>query len=389
MAGRYGNEKKRLLIPTDAFTPRWDGIARFLHEIIPELTDEFDVEVIAPLFPGFEGWVDKEKRYKIIRVKSSRIRVSDYYFTRFAFSTIKRAVKKADIVWTQAIMPMGVLGILLAKHFDKPLVATIHSFEWELARDSMPRWNPLRLISPFVVRRLSRFFYNKASRIIVPDEEAKEKLIMNGIKAEIKVAHLGVDVEKFSPTKSKEAAKKKLGIPPSKKVIGYTGRIGREKDLATLYRAFLRVANEHDDVLLMVVGSGIRRIEAMFKRAPNIMFVGNTNNVKLYLDAMDIYVLPSLTETSSLSTMEAMACAIPVIVTPVGHVKHYIKEKYNGMFFPKGNYLVLSLKLLALLKNEKLMKKLGRNARETILEEYNFRKNKEKIISLLREATNG
>ena len=45
-------DKKKLLIATDNFLPRWDGIARFLVELIPALTHKFDVTIVAPRFPG-------------------------------------------------------------------------------------------------------------------------------------------------------------------------------------------------------------------------------------------------------------------------------------------------------------------------------------------------
>jgi len=113
------------------------------------------------------------------------------------------------------------------------------------------------------------------------------------------------------------------------------------------------------------------------------MLPGSVDNVVDYLQAMDVFVLPSLTETSSLATMEAMACELPVVTTKVGFVKEYIREKHNGMFFPFKNSLVLSMKIEMLLENPELRAELGRNARKTIVESFSWEKTKERISEII------
>ena len=83
----------------------------------------------------------------------------------------------------------------------------------------------------------------------------------------------------------------------------------------------------------------------------NIILTGSKDNVVPYLQAMDIYVLPSLTETTSISTLEAMSCGLPVVVTPVGYVKNYIHDGKNGLFFPKKNSGILARKINELIKD--------------------------------------
>ena len=54
MTEQSHKEKKRLLIATDNFLPRWDGISRFLSEIIPRLTEHYEITVVAPDFGTYE-----------------------------------------------------------------------------------------------------------------------------------------------------------------------------------------------------------------------------------------------------------------------------------------------------------------------------------------------
>ena len=112
---------------------------------------------------------------------------------------------------------------------------------------------------------------------------------------------------------------------------------------------------------------------------------GQKDNVIPYLQAMDMFVMPSLTETSSLATMEAMSCGIPPITTPVGYVKEYVIDRENGMIFPFKNSLVLSMKIEILLKDEEYRLYLGRKARETIEKQFNWDKTVEGIKKVLEK----
>ena len=111
---------------------------------------------------------------------------------------------------------------------------------------------------------------------------------------------------------------------------------------------------------------------------------GQQEDVVPYLQAMDIYVLPSLTETTSLSTLEAMACALPVICTPVGAIKTYIKHRENGFLFPRGNVEKLTQYLMVLLKKPKRREELGLAARKTVKEQFHWENTAERIKHSLK-----
>ncbi|MBU3942017.1 MAG: glycosyltransferase family 4 protein [Nanoarchaeota archaeon] len=375
--------KKKLLIATDSFLPRWDGIARFLNEILPKLSADYDITVIAP---RFNGQLAEFKDISIIRIPLSRIRVGDYTPAKFCIRKVIKAVKQADIVWTQTIGPIGAPAILAARFFRKPLAVYIHSIEWELFSKSISRKNPFRNSISLFTKAAARCLYNKCSLLIVPSVEVAEILNWHNIRTKKRVVHLGADTSKFRPADNKKAAKKKIGINPEHVVIGFSGRIGREKDLVTLYRAFLRLRKSYDKLVLLIIGKGVKELRIMLESKKDIIVIESVDNIVPYLQAMDIYVMPSLTETSSLSTMEAMSCSIAVVSTPVGYIKDYIKNSYNGLFFNKQNPYELSKKLAVLLDDEKLRVKIGENARKTIIEFYNWNKTTEGIEEALREV---
>ena len=368
---------KKLLIATDCFLPRWDGVTRFLIEIIPHLRQKYKVTVIAPEFLGI---LHNIEGVEVIRFPTINIDFADIKFTSFHYGRIKKIVKEHDIVFSQTIGPIGISAIRAAKKYKKPLICYIHSIEWELTTKSIDRF---KSIINTGTKMLARWLYNKADLIVVPFEEVGDILKKNGITSPTFQTHLGTNVERFIPAESKEKAKQILGIPKDSIVIGFHGRFGREKNLVTLYRAFRKLEKHFDNIKLLLIGKGVKSIEEMFTSERNIYLPGATNNVLPYLHAMDIYVLPSLTETTSLSTLEAMSCELPVVVTPVGYVKQYVQEKENGMFFPFKNSLVLSMKLEMLIKNKKLREALGKNGRKTVEKYFTWKKTAEGILKAL------
>ena len=152
-----------------------------------------------------------------------------------------------------------------------------------------------------------------------------------GIKKKMATVYLGINAERFRPPESKILAKEKLGLNPNNIVIGYLGRFGREKDIPTLYNAFRKVHSDRPNTTLLLVGGEMKPFENM----ENIKVIGSVDNPVPYYHAMDIYVLPSLTETTSLTTMEAMACGLkPVIHNYVGARCRY-PEKYLWNTIPE------------------------------------------------------
>jgi glycosyltransferase involved in cell wall biosynthesis len=199
----------------------------------------------------------------------------------------------------------------------------------------------------------------------------------------MKQVSLGIDVGKFKPADDKAKAKESIGIEQDKIVIGYVGRLGKEKDLVTLYRAFAQILYKYNNLVLLVVGDGIESYKKMFEGRKNIMFVVARPDVERFYQAIDIYVLPSLTETTSLTTMEAMACGCAVLTTKVGAIPSYVIDRFNGMFFKERNSYVLRKKLEILIENKELRERLGRNARNTIEVQHSWDKTVDEIKDIL------
>jgi glycosyltransferase involved in cell wall biosynthesis len=364
--------KQKLLITTDCFLPRWDGIARFLSELIPALTKKYQVTVIAPKFPGR---LKRFKGAKIIRLPLIPIRFGDIHFARANSRIIKEEVKKSDLVFNQTIGPIGMRAIKQAHKQNKPVISYVHNIEWELSSWAITHFQK---IVWHLVRRIARKHYTKCNLLIVPSREVGEILTSNNIPTKKTVIPIGVDTNKFKPAKSKNLAKKRIKLNPKDTIIGFSGRIGREKDMPTLIKAFERLKQKN--IKLLIVGTGVELPEVK-----NMIKVGSTNNVTKYLQAINIFAHASLTETNSLSTMEAMSTGLPVVVTPVGSIKDYVKHGQNGMIFSRHDIKRLSFLLTKLIALPKRRSKIGKKARATIIKEHNWKTTEKNIIKTLKE----
>ena len=191
-------EKKKILIATDNFPPRWDGIARFLVEVVPKLKN-YDITIIAPDF----GPIKKSlfNNIKLIRFPLRSFSLDYYTPAKPNSKTIKKLVSQSDLVWTQTIGPIGTKTINIAKKMKKKIVAYTHSIEWELVPKGIKRG---QLLIKLIVKRLASSIYNKCDLLLVPSKEIADIFTNTGIKTKKRIVRLGVDLNVFKPTDKKK-----------------------------------------------------------------------------------------------------------------------------------------------------------------------------------------
>jgi len=373
------NKRKRLklLVVTDSLFP-FTGVTKVILEIVPRLKN-FESTILFPKEKGSSGYLDKIGDVQLVRVKKI------FYFKDHPFAGIDKKVRgeviKSDVVWVNISGPLGMQTISAAKKLGKPVIAYHHLFEEEIFRENVNFW--LKPLSP-ILRKAINIFYNKCDLILVPSKNVGIEILNKGIKTRRKVVRLGVDLPKKI---NKVAARRKLKLDKDSVYIGYLGGIREEKDLGTLLDAYNILKEKDDKVKLLIIGSGNKEIVDMLK-ANGAIVTGFVKNPALYLHALDVFVLPSLTETTSLATLEAMACGLPVIATRVGYVKNYLNNGKNGLFFRKSDPVDLSEKIKVVLRRDKLREKLGKNAKKTA-REFSWKKTVSEInkavISVYRE----
>lgn len=370
--------KPKLLIAVDTYYPKTDGTLRFVEEFTKRAKDTFDCRLLVPNFQH------KKDTSEITFLDLSTFWGSSGYqsiqFSRKNLKKIKREVKAADLVFVQGPAAISFLTVDQAIKNGKRCVFYMHVNIFEFFENFIDNFFGRILYKG--MRKLIKDGLNICSTILIPYSELEQELRERGIKTEVKVARLGVDIDQFSPSKDKKLSKKTVNLPENKMIITYVGRITREKNTHILLEAFKKL-HRQENFHLLIVGDGPAEQAAEFKQLSNCTVTGFVSNVQGYLKATDLFVMPSLTETTSLATLEAMATGLPVIVTKVGFMKNYIVRNHNGIFFPRNSSAVLALKMEKVLNNPKLREKLGRNARKTVAYAFSWERSINKIKRLL------
>jgi len=369
--------KPKLLLVADTYYPKVDGTLKFIEEFMKRAQDSFEISLLVPDYGMHKG-------KKVTYIEVSKIwKVSGYSNLKLApsnFKKMKKAIQEADLVFIQGPAMISYLSVYYAHKFNKKTFFYTHTISWELFEKFFPRIFKRPFYS--IIKRLSIALYNRCDEILVPYHELKEMLELEGVQSSITTARLGVDIDLFNPTADRKESKANLHLDPGKKVIGYVGRISKEKNTQLLLESFQKL-EEQDNLTLLMVGDGPEKQTKKFKQIKNCKVTGFVSNVQDYLKAMDIFVMPSLTETTSLATLEAMSSGLPVIATRVGFIKSYIIKNHNGLFFPRNSATVLSSKIQKLLKDRELRERLGQNARKTVAYGFSWERSINRIKRIL------
>jgi glycosyltransferase involved in cell wall biosynthesis len=155
-----------------------------------------------------------------------------------------------------------------------------------------------------------------------------------------------------------------------------------EKNLHLLLEAFSIVAAGRCDLRLFLVGGGpeepaLRALAVKLGIVEYCVFHASSSDVASCLSAMDIFVLPSLTEGLSNSLMEAMACGCCAIASDVGGNPELVTDGVTGLLFPSNDRQALVERLSAALSNADLRRTLAAAAAERMRAEFSLQQSAE------------
>lgn len=263
----------------------------------------------------------------------------------------------------EAIVAARVAGVPVALHSE-------HGYELDM-RSGLP-----------LHRRLLRHLvYRMGNAVATVTEELRN---YHAIQAwwkpqTIKVLYNGVDGGDFSPQPQvRDAVRRQLGIPCDAVVVGSVGRMVLLKDFITLLKAATVLMMEIPKLHIVLVGSGpelssLREYVASCDQlAGRVIFTGTVDHVADLLNAMDIFVLPTLMEGMSNTLLEALAVGLPVIATRVGGNPEIVAEGVCGHLFAPQDVPGLASLLRTLLRDSRLRAEFGRAARERALRDFSL-----------------
>jgi len=243
----------------------------------------------------------------------------------------------------------------------------------------------------------------RADRIIAatPAEQAQLEWLYKADPSKVNVIPPGVDTSHFYPIPSDEA-RQFIGLAPDDRMILFVGRIEPLKGVETLIQAVacLALKNIKEPVNLAVIGGDpdafTDELSEEMVRLQNlcdeltvgkmVAFLGKRGQDTLpyYYSAAEVVVMPSHYESFGMVALEAMACGTPVIASQVGGLAFLVQDGITGYTIPAEDHIALCEKLTALLGQESLRQKMGRNAAEYALN-YDWGKIAVKIVEVYSE----
>jgi len=216
-----------------------------------------------------------------------------------------------------------------------------------------------------------------ADIVIVLTDVMRNEALSAGIPpGHIRIFNNGIDASSYKFDTSKVEAKHQLGLD-GKTLLLFVGRLDPVKSLSTVLEALALSLDLSPALHLIIVGDGPERIrletQAKTLGVTNMVeFPGNQKDVRRYLQAADMFVLPSITEGISNALLEAMAAGVACLATPVGgNLEVLVQGKY-GVLIPVGDANAWAKALTEIGNDPALRAKLGQLARERIFNQYDF-----------------
>jgi len=270
-------------------------------------------------------------------------------------------------------------ALAVRRYLREHAIRLVHTFDVPLNLFGVPvaRFNrtprvissqrAFRSLTPGLRRYLLRFTDQLVDGIVVNSEAVRRDLIDND-HVPARLIHLcynGTDTEQFH-----SAARTCEGLV----VIGVISALRPEKGIETLIEAFGQL-EPLPDIRLGIVGSGpsLPGLEALARKldlGDRCMFGPATASVAEMLQDIDIFVLPSLSESFSNALMEAMACGCCVVASRVGGNPELIIDKQTGLLFPPGDSDALARCLDLLLRDPDLRGRLAAAGNRRIRERF-------------------
>jgi glycosyltransferase involved in cell wall biosynthesis len=384
--------RMKLCVIAPEFLPVWGGVGTYLVELVRHLPRNIEVHVVTPMRESIGRKRVSSRDFDFSGYFGDNVHVhfvckaTDTFFYNAIFQStclryIPQLVNKENI----DILHFGhhMAGLLLEfKGLEIPAVTTVHTTIqgqrsgtrmsgmkfWDLEFSEKATY----LTYPFL-RLAETIYFSRTRHYITVSEWMKKQLQEQYTKmnySEISVVHNSVDTELFSPGPKRESIKGEL--------ILFTGRMIAGKGIAYLIKAIPEVLKEHSDAFFMFIGPGDfmpyrRRLKELGISEKNFAFLGylkDRSELVEYYRTCSIFCAPTLWENLPIRVLEAMACGAPVIASNVCAIPEVVDNSVNGVLIPPCSVHELARAICCLLSDSNLRRKIGDNARKTVLGKF-------------------
>lgn len=198
----------------------------------------------------------------------------------------------------------------------------------------------------------------------------------------VHIIPLGIEIDRFGVSPANKAqARRELELPDKAAIAGVVGRLDPKKGQDVLIKACAGLHRAGINLHLLIVGdrtigetaryaSKLKELTEQLELTPYVHFRPHRENVEIVYGAMDVFVLPSQSETYGMVTLEAMAAGVPVIGTRSGGTREIIDDGMNGLLFPPDDDEALAAALKSTLEDHDSAQKRAQRARKDVARKY-------------------
>lgn len=264
--------------------------------------------VDVPAFPMIAG----RSEYKLARGLPARPRADLEAFA-------------PNLVHISAPEFLGQAAIKWARANDVASIASFHTrFETYF------RYYHVGFAEPLIAWMMKRF-YNRFDRVVVPSPSMAELLRQWGVTAPVGIWSRGIDHQRFNPARRDPAWRRSLGIGDEEVVVGFLGRLVKEKGLDVFAAVATELRRRGVPHRVLVIGEGPAR-DWFARQVPAAVFTGfqSGDDLGRAVASMDVFFNPSVTETFGNVTTEAMAAGVPVVAARATGAVDLVEEGRTG-----------------------------------------------------------
>lgn len=270
----------------------------------------------------------------------------------------------------------ALFGQIAARFAGVPIVVnTVHGFYFHEHTPALKR-RAWILLETFCARF--------SDLLLSQNREDISTAVETGICDRARIEHLGngIDIRRFDrsalPADRVERLRTSLGIAAGAPVVGFVGRLVREKGLAELFEAVGRLRSRHPGLRFLVVGPVDSDMPDCVGPAAAVeagidgitVFAGYRDDMPELYALMTVLALPSHREGLPRSPMEASAMGVPTVATAIRGCREVVRENENGYLVPVRDPLALTAALDRILSDPNLAARLGTRGRELAVTEF-------------------
>lgn len=375
----------RIGMMADVYKPHVSGVTHYIA-LNKKHLEALGHEVYVFTF-GDEQVQEDESR--VIRSPGLPLMDTGYYLGLRYTSHARKLLTTMDVVHVHHPFLSGSLALRYCRSRGVGIVFTNHTRYDLYAKVYLPVLPDV--IGLTAIQAYLPAFCKACDVVVAPSHGMKEVLCDLGVEVEVKVVPNGVDIHPFQGT-VKAVDRSLFGFFPEDVVLIYTGRLGAEKNLPFLLRAFSGVAQAYPQVRLLIVGDGperdnlIDRVHHMgLEKRVHITGMVPYENVPAYLACADAFVTASTTEVHPLSVIEAMAAGLPVLGIHSPGISDTVQDGITGFLAMEEDLAGFTAKMVRLVLDDRMRRQMGEQARRES-QNYHIEKTVRMMLEVYQEA---